>query len=153
MKLHLLRHADPEIGIRQQSDFDRKLSSKGILQLPKISTTLKKRTDFFKHLEIYCSPSKRTMQTVEGATEGISELKINYVEELYLPTIDKLLSFLNHLNTSKDILIVGHNPGLSQLASYFSGQQIVLSPGDLITLDFEINHSVGFSGDTASIIN
>lgn len=153
MKLHLLRHADPEIGIRQKSDFDRKLSSKGLMQLPKISTTLKKRTDLFKHLEIYSSPSKRTKQTVEGATEGVSGLKINYSEELYLPTIDKLLSFLNHLNTSNDILIVGHNPGLSQLASYFSGQQIVLSPGDLISLYFEINHSDGFSMDTASIVN
>lgn len=152
MKLYLLRHADPLAAVNHQSDFERELSPVGLRQLPKLSKDIKNLTDSFFNLEIYCSTAERTKQTVQGVIGDETSVIVNYLHELYLSKLEQLLIFLNQVSTSNDILIVGHNPGLSQLASYYSGQQILLSPGDLITLDFEIDNSDGFSENTALLI-
>lgn len=152
MRLYLLRHAHPLAAATHQPDFERELSPSGLRQLPKIAGDIIKRTNSFSNLVIYSSTARRTRQTVQGVIGNISGIKVKYLHELYLPKREQLLDFVNNLSTSKDILLVGHNPGLSQLASYYSGEQISLSPGDLITLDFSVTHSDGFSKDTAVII-
>lgn len=149
MRLYLLRHAHPLAASTHKPDFELELSPAGLRQLPKLSKDIKNLTDSFLNLEIYCSTAERIKQTIQGVIGDETSINVNYLHDLYLPKFEQLLTFLNHLNTSNDILIVGHNPGLSQLASYYCGEQILLSPGDLITLDFGIDNSNGFSKNTA----
>lgn len=153
MKVYLLRHAHTLAAAPHQPDFERELSPSGQRKLPKISKSVIEQTDSFSNLEIYCSTAKRTKQTIQSVIGDQTSVIVNYSHELYLPKLEQLLSFMNHLNTSNNILIVGHNPGLSQLASYYSGQQISLSTGDLITLEFQIENSDGFSKNTALLLD
>lgn len=75
-----------------------------------------------------------TLENVLAAT-GTNNIKINYVESLYLASLDTLLDVLSNTPDSvQRLLLVGHNPGLEELVSYLSNQPIPMTDkGKLLT--------------------
>ncbi|MDC1266500.1 hypothetical protein N8Z75_00840, partial [Crocinitomicaceae bacterium] len=84
--------------------------------------------------KIYCSTAVRTRQTA-GLIFGNQKL-VGYFEELYLSNKETILEFICSQESHHEILIIGHNFGLSEIASYLSGAQVVMKTSGFIRLEF-----------------
>ena len=149
MKLHLLRHAKTEKFSSSGKDFDRKLMEKGIRQSTEMFKFLE--TKSFENTNLYCSAAQRTKETYELVC---SKLKLNHIsfhQELYLAGLEDLLQFIWNLKSQKNIFIIGHNEGLSELASYLSGSNIQLKTCGYLQLEFLSESSEEMSKDCGII--
>ena len=84
--------------------------------------------------KVYCSAAKRTRQTA-GLIFG-DQKPVSYVEKLYLSNKETILAFICSQEPSQEILIIGHNFGISELVSYLCGSQVVMKTSGFIRLDF-----------------
>lgn len=76
---------------------------------------------------VLSSPAKRATSTLEHVLAAISseKIKIDYVESLYLAELSTLLEIIRKTPDSiQRLMLVGHNPGLEELVSYLSIQEI-----------------------------
>lgn len=139
MKLFLLRHAKTEQTSPSGKDFDRKLKPKGLKQcelLGQYFSELSKEMVF----TIHCSSSQRTRETFELIKRDLSVNKINFYDELYHASVFELKNFVEKLPVSpNNHLIIGHNFGISELASYYTGEIVELSTGALAIIDFTMD--------------
>jgi len=119
--ISIWRHAKAERPEHYASDFERPLTERGIKDAARMAVLI-------AHLEptidlILGSPSARTAQTVQALTEQCDgAIEPLWNEAIYLATADTLLSILKALpEHSRHIVLVGHNPGLEELASGLCG--------------------------------
>lgn len=70
-----------------------------------------------------CSPAVRTRQTLEGVAPGIPpDVAVEIDEALYGAGATALLERLTRLPAGVDVvLVIGHNPGLEELAAGLAG--------------------------------
>jgi phosphohistidine phosphatase len=149
MRLYIIRHAAAEQG-NYHKDFHRVLRTKGQQQLPKMSRFILRHPP--KQLAAYCSTSQRTKQTYEGIKLGLNNESITFHDELYHASLQDLLDFIWGCDTQgKDVAIIGHNPGLSALATYFSGEEIFLRTGGIVVLEFPFESVRELSQDSGEI--
>lgn len=133
MKLHLIRHAktlQPEMNER---DFDRHLMEKGKRQAKALGIYLSER---LVSSEVWCSDAVRTRETLTILEEKCKFLTVTYMNDLYLCSAKTFLSKLWIDNSGEDLVIVGHNFGISDLAAYFLEEDIELRTGEYICIDF-----------------
>ena len=136
MIVNFLRHAKTETTSSSGKDYDRNLAPKGHAQCEEIKKIV--NSILSDETKIYCSAAVRTRQTA-GLIFG--DLKsVSYFEELYLSTKEMILEFICSQESHHEILIIGHNFGLSEIASYLSGAQVVMKTSGFIRLEF-----LGFS--------
>lgn len=132
MIVNFLRHAKTELVSSSGRDYDRNLSPKGYDQCEEI----KKFLDGIlgDETKIYCSAAMRTRQTAALIFEN--HKSVSYREELYLSSKETMFEFICNQESSQELLIIGHNFGLSELASYLSGSLIVMKTSGFIRLEF-----------------
>ena len=114
--LLLVRHAKSSWDDPTLADRDRPLSPRGIKALPPVCDHLT-RTGYQPQV-VLCSPSRRTMDTLDGIRSALPEhADIEVDEELYGASDDTLLARLRSIDDGIDCaLVIGHNPGLQDLA-------------------------------------
>lgn len=133
MKLHLVRHAKTLQPEPNERDFDRHLMEKGKRQAQALGSYL------FKHhvfCDVWCSEANRTVETLEILKEKCQFKTISYFRELYLCPKETFLDKMWKDTSKEDLLIVGHNYGISDVASYFTDEYIDLRTGEYICIDF-----------------
>ena len=149
MKLHILRHARTEYSSLSGHDFDRRLHAQGIKQ----ATILR---DFFESLtsidEIWCSDAQRTRQTSEIVLQEVHP-KPSYHVDLYLASKQDILQKIWNSDSNKELLIIGHNFGISDLVSYFTQDRIDLRTGEYICLEFNSESWTETSKGTAIVLD
>jgi phosphohistidine phosphatase SixA len=120
-ELILLRHAHAEPATTGQADLDRPLSAEGLAEAEAAGRWLaaqKLVPDC-----VLCSPARRTRETLE-AVLGV----VGYVDQRVEPTIyeaspGSLIDLADRHGDVDRLMLVGHNPGLEQLAALMhSGQ-------------------------------
>lgn len=131
MKLHLLRHAKTVQSVASGRDIDRILLEKGQKQAALLASFFSGKSN----LEIHCSSSVRTRQTLEFIHESLLDSHIHFSEELYLCSAIEMLNYVNKLPTSKDILIIGHNEGISDFATYLCEEFIHFKTAEYCCLE------------------
>jgi phosphohistidine phosphatase len=151
MKIHLLRHAKTEQLSTSGKDFDRKLKDRGVLQSKEMAQFLS--SNEIHGLEIWCSTAKRTRQTLTYLTDSLKPSKLEFMDDLYLCEQETFLKKLWDLNRENDLFIIGHNDGLSDLASYFADEMIHLSTCEYICFSFSADSWAELSRGTGSIVN
>lgn len=113
--LFLLRHAKSDYppGTR---DFDRPLNPRGRAAALRMGEELRRLGLAADH--ILASPATRVMETLALVSDGYGgRMPVDYREELYLAAPETLLALIAGMDDEHDgVLIVGHNPGLQQLA-------------------------------------
>jgi phosphohistidine phosphatase len=128
-----MRHGDAAAG---DDDFQRALSPSGrasaraagqrlALMRPSINLVL-------------TSTALRTLQTVEEAIEGFGSAPppVQTRDSLYLASQSAVLGEVATLPDSVEcVLVVGHNPALSELASRLRHEPLALKPGDYATVE------------------
>lgn len=115
MDLLLWRHAEAEEG---EDDFERALTGRGQKQAKAMARWIHQHLP--RHLRIIASPTVRTRQTVEALDLPFeSDRKIG--PEAHAAD---LIAAAGWPSTRGAVLVVGHQPGLGQLASLLlSGQE------------------------------
>ncbi|MEM6642630.1 MAG: histidine phosphatase family protein [Bacteroidota bacterium] len=135
--LFLLRHSYAE-GPVGGNDFDRSLTSDGLNTVRALGRYLIKSS--FSPSLILCSPSRRTKETVQNLIEEleISEKNVKYQEVLYNASVREMLQEINGLeNEVHEAVIVAHNPTITYIAEYLSGETIGnIDPCGLVEIEF-----------------
>lgn len=150
LKLHLLRHAKTEQQSPTGKDFDRELMLKGIIQTNMISVYFQEH-DIYPKL-ILCSSSKRTTQTLHILRESMRDSDLKMDDNLYLADRESLLQMIWDQKKGAEILIIGHNEGLSELASYLFGETIHLKTCGYLSLSFPFDKWKEISFGTGTIL-
>ncbi len=139
--LHILRHADALPPNTAINDFNRSVSPLGQTQIRSL------KGEFFKkNYEIdyiISSSSIRTRMTVEILIHGNQELEklTHFYKELYNSDLNIIIKFIkNTPNHVKSLLLVGHNPGITNLVCNLnSNQEKHTSTCELNTFELHIN--------------
>lgn len=137
MKLHLLRHAKTQPIQPNQKDFDRKLLPKGQEQARLMGEYLNEKLS--RKITVFCSSSARTRQTAKNVQQTFDFRDIRFDEKLYLADLNTLLDFIWSLDHNNDVLLIGHNDGISELASYFTDSYVGLQTAGYVCVEFEAN--------------
>jgi phosphohistidine phosphatase len=119
--LVLIRHAKSSWANPLQSDFDRPLNERGIIDAPAMGQKLKK-LGIHPDL-IVASTAKRTRQTAKKIAEELNFDKdnIKWEEKLYhcAPSVFEEV-ICETSDRVKTLVIVAHNPGLTEFANNLS---------------------------------
>ena len=126
MNLYLLRHAKSSWE-SYEDDHDRVLSERGRNDASTLGEYLHKNNIIFENT--LCSTSRRTRETVSIINEvsPYSTDEINYLDSLYHASSNKIKEVVKNYS-NKSLLIVGHNPGISELISDFLKSNFVDYP-------------------------
>ena len=115
-KIILIRHAKSDWDDLSLPDYDRPLAARGLEDTPKMAASLKNRGI---QVDLICSSTaQRAMQTanITAAVLGYPEAEIHWERSLYHASASHLLQFIqSQSNQVQSLLLVGHNPGLTEL--------------------------------------
>ena len=148
--LYLMRHG--EAGACA-TDFDRPLTRGGKKQV-KTETAQFKLPDGIRPDVIFCSTAKRTRQTAEELESLFRGIPVFYRETLYLAPPYRLLDLVRQTDEMfHRILVIGHNPGLEQLAGLLSKEMayVSLKPADCVVINLEIESWKGLKPGVGKI--
>ena len=129
LELALIRHAKSswqEAGLR---DFDRPLNARGLRDAPKMGKLISERRLAFDR--IVASPALRAISTARliAAQLNYPETAIQTLQQLYEASVDSLLQSVQSLDSQHHrVALVAHNPGLTGLCNFLSGEAIVNLP-------------------------
>lgn len=119
-RLTLLRHGKAEPADAYPEDYERPLTHRGCIEAQEMAARLVKR-NLVPDL-ILVSPAERAWATAEiiAATCELDAKQVQCARELYLATPERIWRLLaNRTASLGHIMICGHNPGLSSVASRF----------------------------------
>lgn len=144
-QLFILRHTKAAAESKSGHDHDRPLNARGEVAARLVG-------EYLAGLEVLpeiicCSDALRTTQTLALLRERLdTPIDIRFHNELYLASAGDLLEFAHSLPESYNrVMLIGHNPGMHQLANILSGggkasalQQIEVKfpTGGLAIIDF-----------------
>lgn len=138
MRLYLLRHghALSALEAKVQSDAERPLSDQGIQDIGRMARFLVDRGA--APSVILHSPLKRAVQTAGKAAPAWSNRPAVEVFEPLSNVLgpEELLPLLEERGAGLDeILAVGHQPQLGELAQFLTGESFSLRPGGVIAVE------------------
>ena len=128
-QLLLLRHAKSSWDDAAQSDHARTLNASGQAAASAIGSAL--RTLGLAPDLVLVSSSRRTLQTLEALEPWEETPLIEQMDSLYLASASQILAILQRVtDTVRAVMVIGHNPGLHDLALILAGAH-AMSAGTL----------------------
>jgi phosphohistidine phosphatase len=114
--LILLRHAKSDWSDALASDHARPLNERGIAAAEAMGAYMTRKR--YSPELILCSTARRTVQTLDLIRPNLNgDIQVRYEDTLYLATQRQILERIRWIDESvKCAMIVGHNPGLEQIA-------------------------------------
>lgn len=113
--LTLLRHAKSGWDDPASRDFDRPLNPRGRRAARTVGAEMKALGLEFDL--VLASPARRVVETLDEVAAGFGPLDPHYDERLYLASASTLLDIARQAPEAvARLLLVGHNPGLEELA-------------------------------------
>jgi phosphohistidine phosphatase len=114
-RLYLLRHAKAVLGGGHIDDMPRALAEQGHQQMAALVEALADKR-FHPDLALV-SPSRRTVDTLERLRPRLVAARVDLRDDLYLASAAALMEILRGLDEGqRAVLLIGHNPGLHELA-------------------------------------
>ncbi len=123
--LLLLRHAKSSWSDPTLADFERPLNPRGQKAAPRMGAYLRKQK-LVPDL-VLCSAARRAMETWSLAGDALAKggetpVPIKYLRSLYLAPPSRILAALRRTpDEVESVLMVGHNPGMENLALGMAG--------------------------------
>jgi phosphohistidine phosphatase len=113
--VYILRHAKSDQSDGSISDHDRPLNARGREAAPRMGAYLKAQG--YKPDLILCSTARRTAETCELVRPSLGDITVSFEEGLYLAEARSILERLRRLEDALgSAMVIGHNPGLEELA-------------------------------------
>lgn len=118
--LTLLRHAKSSWDDNVARDFDRPLNAKGRRAAVTVGEHL--AVTGARYDRVLASPALRVLQTIEGVEEGLGRaLSALFEPRIYMASAATLIDVAQGVPDTVDtLLMVGHNPGLEDLALFLA---------------------------------
>jgi phosphohistidine phosphatase len=114
--VYILRHAKSDWADAGLKDHERPLNERGREAAPKMAAYLKAKR--YKPGLVLCSTARRTVETCDLIKPALGDVPVVYEEALYLAEVRALVERLRWLDEDVEaVMIIGHNPGLEQLAN------------------------------------
>ena len=151
-RLLLMRHAKAVPGDFMTPDFDRPLASRGHDDARHMTSFLMKQGVMPQH--IFSSSAQRTQETTAHLVEKmeLSSDKVHFSETLYLAPALVYLDVFKKLDDDVDcVMLVGHNPGISQLVAYLTGDVVDLKTAGVADVAVNASWSTVEQGDLKHI--
>ncbi|MCZ6716524.1 MAG: histidine phosphatase family protein [Gammaproteobacteria bacterium] len=145
-KLLLLRHAKSSWS-QNVADQERSLSKRGRKGARQMGQRLRDRQ--YNPSTLICSPALRARETAEivGRLLDFDPEQIIWSDDLYLAGADTLIDQIQIHVASRNLMVVGHNPGLTNLVNRLASGRIDNMPTAAYAL-FEIGGGV-FSAENS----
>ncbi len=139
--LYLIRHAKAELTSNNSKDFYRALATSGMIDAARMARNL--ANSGAKPDLIIASPAERTTRTAEIFADQLkyNSEKVIYDEVLYDGRLQEYLKVINEIAPNfNDVILVGHNPNISYIAEYLTGDEIGDVPtSGIVTIKFNSN--------------
>lgn len=122
--LLLARHAKSDWNSPAANDFERPLNQRGLHDAPLMASYLKQCG--YSVGQIISSDALRALQTAEYYRQCIKPGHdlISY-HDLYLASLQAIVSLVQHIAPAENaVMLVGHNPGMSEALSFFSTEPV-----------------------------
>ncbi len=130
-RLILMRHAKSAWDKAETADFDRALSGRGSRSAPTVGAYLA-RKKLVPQL-VLCSSAKRATETWElVATALPSGIPVKHSKALYMAMPNEMLKRIQKVPDEFEcVLLVGHNPGVADLAGWLCAEGDAAKRADL----------------------
>lgn len=118
---------------------DRPLNDRGRKEAPIVGKAMRKLG--YIPDRILCSPSVRTRQTLERLLEKLgADPPVEFRSSLYLASAGTMVEQIAGQADGDSVLLVGHNPGLEDLAGRLSGGgRLRLPTSALAVFEFDVD--------------
>jgi phosphohistidine phosphatase len=139
--LLLVRHAKTAPAGLGQTDHARALEDSGVTDAGKLAHYL--RNKGLSPQQIIVSSANRTQTTAQILLTALDSDDIDVVvsDELYLADAAFLFEVLQNVSDEvHTLMIVGHNPGLSEFAQRFDQSLDGLRPAQMLRVEFDVEH-------------
>jgi phosphohistidine phosphatase len=124
MRLMLFRHAKAEKGSPGMRDRDRPLNPRGLEDAPRMGAYMAHH-GLIPQLALV-SPALRTRETWAGLASALPALPATFEDQLYESGSDAILTAIKEVEPEVSaLLVVGHNPGLHNIA------RLLIASGDV----------------------
>jgi phosphohistidine phosphatase len=135
--LILLRHAKSDWS-GSVADVDRPLAQRGRAQAPLAGRWLAGHADPIDLAIV--SPAHRARETWELASAELTPApSARYDDRVYAASADTLLDILHEVTDDvRSVILVGHNPGMEQLASLLAGEDVILRTSGVAEFTVEV---------------
>ena len=136
----LLRHGKSDWSQPHTADHDRSLNARGCRDAPAMGRWFKQQ-GLHADLVLSSTATRAKSTALAFAKEaGISEECIVFDRKLYLAEPTSYLDCLiEHSQQENDVLLVGHNPGMSELASRLAAFDIEMPTAALVHFELELD--------------
>jgi phosphohistidine phosphatase len=124
-RITLLRHAKAESGEATTPDRERQLNERGRHDVPVMGKALRRLG--VRPSLVLTSPAKRALETALLICRELDYPRefLQREHDLYLATAGEIIKVIARQDNSfNDILVCGHNPGLTDLANHLAGSGI-----------------------------
>ena len=152
-QLTLIRHAKSSWNNPSLTDFDRPLNKRGIRDAPKVGSAIEQTGISFDR--VLCSDARRARQTLSLISQGIAidENIIEYRHDLYGASSHHLLSCIaEQPDTASSIALVGHNPGMEDLADRLATETVgAMSTCNVVQIEFDCDSWTDLSSASATV--
>jgi phosphohistidine phosphatase len=156
LRLTLIRHANAEWKDSSFEDFDRPLNQRGLAEAESIGKVLAEN-QLVPEL-ILASTARRAQQTagILARHAGVAARRVKLMEQLYLAREDAILALARATGPKvHHLAIVGHNPGISELARSLAPEDAQvgeLSTATACTLTFVTESWESLNGPAARAV-
>ena len=133
-----MRHGKSSWDNEYLDDYDRPLNERGKKNSSEMGRFLLETCG--KPDLILASAAKRTMETAALAAISLSypHNRIESDKELYLAAVNEILKSISKIHAETvTCLLIGHNPGLTDLVNYFGLRLDNLPTASVVCLDFD----------------
>ena len=152
--LYLLRHAEAAAKEARQDDKTRELTQTGIKDCMHLGARFLEEGIHFDLL--VSSSALRAEQTAGLIAESmkVENPRIHPEDVLYEASVRQLLDYVNNLEDGyNNVLLTGHNPGISYLAEYLTKADIGdMIPGSVAIIRFEFSSWKQVSENTGELV-
>ena len=125
--LIIVRHCKSSWKDPSLSDFDRPLNKRGNIDGELMSNYLREKEK--KIDKLILSTSIRTRLTSKYFIEKIHFNSISYLDELYHASYSEIIKIISKIeNNFNNIMVIGHNPGLTELINQNTSMNIYNLP-------------------------
>jgi phosphohistidine phosphatase len=147
-KLILVRHADSLSARALEKDINRSLSPKGFEQCALLANSIKLLNININHAIV--SHSMRTQETCNSVETHLDLALPKELEtKLYQNLSDEILELIeNTLQIFETLMIIGHNPSLSKIGSYYLDQNVVINTSGMIAINLKETANNKFTFDS-----
>jgi phosphohistidine phosphatase len=125
----LVRHAHAHAQEPGLEDFERRLDGRGRREAEAMALRARELGLFPQHL--ISSPADRAIATAREFAKalGFPLPRIRHDDRVYLAPPGQLVAILRHVPDEVGrVLLVGHNPGISELAEWLTGEDVGALP-------------------------